>query len=65
MEFMDSVVDELRAMADAGIISNRKLAHTVRMVRDNPDMFGDDYGIDGRRDSVMSVEDAADLALSF
>ena len=65
MTFSEQVIDELRAMQDIGAISIRTLSRAVRMVRDNDDIFGSDYGCDGRRDSVMSVTDAADMALAL
>ena len=57
MSFNDAVIEELRSMQDIDAISIRTLSRAVRIVRDDIKIFSDD--------SVMSVADAADLAISL
>ena len=66
MTFAENVIEELRSMQDAELISKRTLSRAVRIVRSDTDTFCDSaYGANGRRDSVLSVTDGADLAISL
>jgi hypothetical protein len=66
MTFAENVIEELRSMQDAELISKRTLSRAVRIVRSDTDTFCDSaYGVNGYRDSVMSVTDGADLAVSL